>query len=498
MFPSASHILPDFTGEFIDDGALELIGLLGSGAYGKVYKALDTTSSPDAPVHYAVKCMPRYKPDSREAKIQENELMLHRMVSDHPRVITFHRQFSTDEFVFVVLELSAGGDFFDALVTRQCYRANPTLIKKVFGELLDAVEFCHRNSVYHRDIKPENILCNSAGTDIRLADFGLATQIGVSTQFGCGSRFYMSPESIDRAYTNGCYSARHSDLWALSIIFTNMISGRHPWFSADLSDSGFAAFRRDKDYLLKALKITRPANALLQRCFHMNPLRRPTLPEFRKAVNAMESFSLEDVPSVVPTSPLLCAPMPRAHLAPTTSLEWAVAAPPSAMGELDTPRPAPISMFPINIHAPQPIKFSPFVLGSCSSSSSSFSLVSVPPPASYSSSFSSLPSSDSSAPSVSTASDSSLPATPATFPATDVRVCSSIDLAAEKEFGPLPALPPRAYLGGQLKGPFASPIPSNLNEYRTVADKGRPTLPTRRKFWSARVVGGASKKIENP
>jgi serine/threonine protein kinase len=118
--------------------------------------------------------------------------MVHRMVSGHPRVITFHRQFTTDEFVFVVLELCTGGDFFSAMIDRLCFRGNPTLIKKAFGELLDSAEFCHRNSVYHRDIKPENILCNSAGTDIRLADFGLATQLAVSTQFGCGSRLYMS------------------------------------------------------------------------------------------------------------------------------------------------------------------------------------------------------------------------------------------------------------------------------------------------------------------
>jgi serine/threonine protein kinase len=193
MSPSASQSLPDLTGQFIDNGSLELLCLVGCGGYGKVYKALDTTSAHEAPMYYAVKCMHRHEAGSREAKIQENELAVHRMVSAHPRVITLHRQFSTDEFVFVVLELSTGGDFFDALVARKCYHGNPTLIKKAFGELLDAVEFCHRNSVYHRDIKPENILCNSAGTDIRLADFGLACQLSVSRDFGCGTGFFMSP-----------------------------------------------------------------------------------------------------------------------------------------------------------------------------------------------------------------------------------------------------------------------------------------------------------------
>ncbi|KAJ6520228.1 kinase-like domain-containing protein, partial [Mycena sanguinolenta] len=289
--PSTSHILPDLTGEFIDDGYLQLLSLLGSGAYGKVYKAVDTTSlSHDDPAYYAVKCMSRFKRGTREAELQENEISLHRMVSDHPGVITFHRHFYTEEFVFVVLDFCSGGDFFDALVSRKVFRGNSTLIKKAFGELLDAVEFIHRSSIYHRDLKPENILCNSAGTDVRLADFGLSTQVSVSTQFGCGSKFYMSPESMNR--TLPCYSARHSDLWALSVILTNMITGRYPWHSAELSDPGFAAFRSDSQHFIRAFKLTPPANKLLQRCFHMNPLRRPTLAQFREALDAIDSFSL--------------------------------------------------------------------------------------------------------------------------------------------------------------------------------------------------------------
>ncbi|KAJ7652294.1 kinase-like domain-containing protein, partial [Mycena rosella] len=157
--------------------------------------------------------------------------------------------------------------------------------------LLDAVEFCHRNGVFHRDLKPENIICNSEGTDLRLADFGLAAQRVVSSQFGCGTRGYMSPVcSIYPTYVDDCYSARHSDLWALSVIFTTMISGHHLWHSADMFDAGFVAFRSDPDYLRKALKITRPTSELLPRCFDENPRRRPTIEQFREAVNAMECF----------------------------------------------------------------------------------------------------------------------------------------------------------------------------------------------------------------
>ncbi|KAJ7078567.1 kinase-like domain-containing protein [Mycena belliarum] len=484
MLRATSYNLPDLTGELIDGGTLKIVCLLGAGAYGKVYKALDTASAPDAPIYYAVKCMPRHEPGSREAKMQEQELRLHRMVGGHPRVITFHRQFATHAFVFAVLDLSPGGDFFDALVGRRCFSENPHLIKTVIGELLDAVEFCHRNSVYHRDIKPENILCNSAGTDIRLADFGLATQIGVSRQFGCGSRIYMSPESIDRAYTNGCYSSRHSDLWAISIIFTNMISGRHPWLSAELSDAGFRGFRSENDYLLRTLKITRPANALLQRCFHMNPLRRPTLEEFRQAVDGIDLFSLEETPSAVPTSPPPQVPRLHFSVSPALSPKCVVAAPAFSTRELEYPKLTPIVAFHNNImlHVPQPMKLAPLILRSCFSSSSSGSFGSDP---STSSSCPSLATSDSYAPSVSTASDLSSPATPFATD-TDMRV-RIVDLVAENGCGPLSAPRPRAH-HGQFLFPCSSISTSNFSECHIVAGQVPPTL--RRK--KSRTVGVAT------
>ncbi|KAJ7068654.1 kinase-like domain-containing protein, partial [Mycena amicta] len=285
-----SQTLPDLTGQFIDDGALELLCLLGSGAYGKVYKARDTSAPLDEPAIYAVKCMPRYEPGSRGEHFQQEELSVHQMVSDHPRIITFHRYFVTDDYLFLVLEYASGGDFFRAMVERQLFRGQTQLIKQAMNQILDAVDCLHRNSIYHRDIKPENLLCDEDGSDIRLTDFGLSTQTSLSREFGCGTRFYMCPESLDPSINGGLYCARFSDLWAVSVIFVNLISGRHPWSSADLTDAGFAAFRSDNDYLQRALGITPESSALLKRCFDENPLRRPNIAQLREAVNEIEVF----------------------------------------------------------------------------------------------------------------------------------------------------------------------------------------------------------------
>ncbi|KAJ6493735.1 kinase-like domain-containing protein [Mycena vitilis] len=467
MHASHSALLPDLTGEFIDDGSLLLVRLLGSGSFGKVYKALDTTSPADDPVYYAVKCMHLYELGSLEGEMQAKELRIQTMLDDHPGVISLHRVCATEEFVFAVLELATGGDLFGAMVDRQCFRGKPTMIKQAMGEILDAVEFCHRNGVYHRDIKPENILCSPAGTDIRLADFGLATENKISTSFGCGTRNYTTPESMD-CESSG-YSPRHSDLWAVSIIFASMISGRAVWMSADMSDPWYAAFRTNEDAHLSALKISRPAADLLKRCFHLNPRRRPTLEDFREAVNAMDSFSIRDTY--------------RAPAVPCVRPQCIARPPAPAVDECPTPKPACPP-----IYAPQPVRPTPitFTHNSASAASSSVALApaapapSSPPPSLPASPPSSGPSSDSSTPS---AADSSPPATPATLPVDAVgaqlSTVSSLAVDAKQQLRVSPPFPPRQYLDR------VHPIPAPAKPAEHIATAtARPMLPTsaRRSF----------------
>ncbi|KAJ7488844.1 kinase-like domain-containing protein, partial [Mycena latifolia] len=189
----ASQSLPDLTGAFVDEGYLQLVELLGCGGYAKVYKALDTTSSSDDPVFYAVKCMRNGAPGSNDVAILKNEFRNHRDVSHQPGVVTFHHIFTDGEdgeFVFMVLDLH-DGDMLRSIAQRHLYDDRPALVKDAFLEVLNAVEQCHSEGVFHRDLKPQNFLCNSAGTGIRLADFGMATREDESQVFRCGTLAFM-------------------------------------------------------------------------------------------------------------------------------------------------------------------------------------------------------------------------------------------------------------------------------------------------------------------
>ncbi|KFY06126.1 hypothetical protein V491_08840 [Pseudogymnoascus sp. VKM F-3775] len=173
---------------------LQFVRHLGSGAYGTVHLVEDAAAG----IQYAMKVMDksstngRFPLDARQQHFSQTEVQLHYEVSAHPNIVSLLRILDVADCTYVVMEYCREGDLFLNITERHRYVGNDFTVKTAFLQIVDAVAHCHRLGVYHRDLKPENILVSDGG-QIKLADFGLATTDSFSSDFGCGSPFYMSP-----------------------------------------------------------------------------------------------------------------------------------------------------------------------------------------------------------------------------------------------------------------------------------------------------------------
>ncbi|KAF9287453.1 hypothetical protein BGZ68_001782 [Mortierella alpina] len=263
--------------------------MLGVGAYGSVYKAFDMTSGQLV----AVKCLSSSGLDSRQRAFQTHEAELHRLVSGHPNIATLHKVIEEDGCLYMVLDCGVEGDLFYTITERGGFVGNELAIKSIFGQIASAVQHCHSKGVYHRDLKPENIIM--FGQSVKLVDFGLATSEPISSDFGCGSTFYLSPE-CQGGYleTVKSYDSAANDVWSLGVILINLVFGRNPWKQACPRDETFAAYASNNDFLQTILPMSSELNEIIKSVFCIAPRKRISLAELGARVQACKSFTSPD------------------------------------------------------------------------------------------------------------------------------------------------------------------------------------------------------------
>ncbi|KFD62739.1 hypothetical protein M514_09197 [Trichuris suis] len=195
--------------------------LLGDGNFAVVHECIHKSTGKT----YAVKVIDKRKCRNKE-QIIENEVRLLSRVR-HEYVVQLHDSISLKDLHLLVLEFVPGGDLFDALVAARTFPE--ATAAHMMQNLMSALAHLHSMDIVHRDVKPENLLIYETGDGwkyIKLADFGLATELNDPLFDICGTPTYVAPEML----AEGGYGLK-VDVWAAGVILYIMLCGYPPFVS---------------------------------------------------------------------------------------------------------------------------------------------------------------------------------------------------------------------------------------------------------------------------
>jgi serine/threonine-protein kinase len=211
-------------------GRYQVLGVLGRGSMGIVYKAKD----PKLNRLLAIKTV-RFLDEFDEDVIEDIKKRFFREAEiagrlSHPSIVTIHDIGEDGDLTYMAMEFLEGISL-EKFVTRD--RLLPLArVVHVVASVARALEFAHGAEVIHRDIKPANIMLLEAG-GIKVTDFGIAKAISSSrTKTGVilGTPNYMSPEQI-----MGQKIDPASDIFSLGIVFFQLLTGELPFQGDNLS-----------------------------------------------------------------------------------------------------------------------------------------------------------------------------------------------------------------------------------------------------------------------
>uniref|UniRef100_A0A182QSE8 non-specific serine/threonine protein kinase n=1 Tax=Anopheles farauti TaxID=69004 RepID=A0A182QSE8_9DIPT len=199
-----------------------LSDLIGEGSFGKVYKAVDKTTT----IIVALKVINKRGRSGRELKGLRGECEIQQNLR-HPNIIRMLDSFETNNEIVVVTEY-AKTDLHTLL--RDGSLGEPKTQCITF-DLVSALYYLHSHRILHRDLKPQNILLDR-NMRAKLCDFGFARNMTMGTHVLTsikGTPLYMAPELLEaKPYDH------HADLWSLGCIIYEMLAGEPPFSSTSM------------------------------------------------------------------------------------------------------------------------------------------------------------------------------------------------------------------------------------------------------------------------
>lgn len=202
-------------------GRYEIIGELGRGAMGVVYKAKDPTIG--RTVALKTLRLDVHGPDTAEMMRRfQNEARAAGVLS-HPNIVTIYDAGECDGIFYIAMEFIEGTTLHELMAQQHMLPTEDVI--RYSRQICKGLDYAHSHGIVHRDVKPANIMITANGT-VKIMDFGIAKAGGSMTSTGqvLGTPNYMSPEQVKGRPLDG-----RSDLFSFGVILYEMLTGEKPF-----------------------------------------------------------------------------------------------------------------------------------------------------------------------------------------------------------------------------------------------------------------------------
>ena len=218
-------------------GRYEIVGELGKGSMGVIYKAHD----PQIDRVIALKVLRHDRVTSEEfvKRFYKEAKAIGRL--SHSAIVTIYDVGQDKGTIYIAMEFLEGSSL-DGVIRER--RLSPEEIVDIGAQVTEALDYAHQQGIVHRDIKPSNIILTPTG-QVKITDFGIAriedSSAPRQTLAGeiLGTPLYMSPEQVMSQSVDG-----RSDLYSLGVILYELTTGKRP-FGGDSLAPTFRAITQD-------------------------------------------------------------------------------------------------------------------------------------------------------------------------------------------------------------------------------------------------------------
>jgi DUF4097 and DUF4098 domain-containing protein YvlB/predicted Ser/Thr protein kinase len=203
---------------------LEILGFIGKGGMGAVYKA----RQPALDRLVALKVLPPVVGDDPGFAERFNREARALARLNHPNIVAVHDFGKAGALPYLLMEFVDGTNLREV---EQAGRLSPEQALAIIPQICEALQFAHNEGIVHRDIKPENLLLDKKGR-LKITDFGIAKILGVpagkisltGARDVVGTPHYMAPEQIEKPQTVD----HRADIYSMGVVFYEMLTGELP------------------------------------------------------------------------------------------------------------------------------------------------------------------------------------------------------------------------------------------------------------------------------